>query len=399
VSGNFALSFSRTNNFNQNFTYQGFNPDNSLIDYFIEQSNGEHPYDPNYYPSQFREGGAAYYNLTALGYHNYLFGPMSEVTLGGDSSQYHTYFGAVPLQYERVQTSGAQNQFNISYGLNFNDFFYLGATVGFPSFNYRSHKTYSEAFPADPNTLLGFDLSEDYSIKGSGINTTIGMIIKPKDFIQFGLSIATPTYFYSVADNYSATLTSTWDNYSYVDITYPSNNNQLDGSYSYSLNQLIANYTMTTPWRFKAGATFFIQKQGLITAEIEQVNYSKSSLSSQTDGLDFSSDNQEIKSSYTNVTNVRLGGEYRFGKYRARLGYSYMPDPYAAIQNNTNNSINSYSGGFGYRTKKFFVDLGLIQSQWNSSYNPYTVYYHGQSPVVTLQNSNTSVMVTVGLNL
>src|SRR5882762_5698705 len=47
VSGNFALSFTRTNNFNQNFTYQGYNPDNSLIDYFIEQSNGEHPNDPN----------------------------------------------------------------------------------------------------------------------------------------------------------------------------------------------------------------------------------------------------------------------------------------------------------------------------------------------------------------
>ncbi|HLZ17548.1 MAG TPA: hypothetical protein VKQ08_10935, partial [Cyclobacteriaceae bacterium] len=136
VSGNFGISLTRTNNFNQNFTYQGTNPDNSLIDYFIEQSNGKKPYDPDYYPSQFNQGGASYENLTALGFHNFLFGPMSEVVPGGDSSQYHTYFNQVPLQRERVQTSGAQNQFNVSYGLNFNDFFYLGATVGFPSFNY-----------------------------------------------------------------------------------------------------------------------------------------------------------------------------------------------------------------------------------------------------------------------
>ena len=399
VSGNFALSFNRTNNFNQNFTYQGYNKDNSLIDYFIEQSNGEHSYDPNYYPSQFREGGAAYNNLTALGYENSLFGPMSEIVKGGDSSQYHTYFGDVPLQHERVQTSGAQNQFNVSYGLNFNDFFYLGATVGFPSFNYRSNKTYSEAFPDVPNTLLGFGLTEDYTIKGSGINTTIGAIIKPKDFIQLGLSVATPTYFYSVADNYSATLSSTWNSYSYVDVTYQSNNSLLDGSYSSSLDQLIANYTLTTPWRFRAGATVFIQKRGLITAEIEQVNYGKSSLSSQTDGLDFTTDNHEIKNTYTNVLNVRFGGEYRFSKFGARLGYSYMPDPYIAAQNKTDNSISSYTAGFGYRTSKFFVDLGLVRSQWNSSYSPYTVYYHGQSPVVTLQNSNTNLIVTVGLNL
>lgn len=411
VSGNFALSFSRTNNFNQNFTYQGLNTNSSLIDYFVEQASGVpygrpfdnngnpvKPYDPDYYPSQFNDGGASAYDLSALGYHNYLFGPMSEVNKGGDSSLYHTYFGGYPFQYERVQTSGAQNQFNISYGLNFNDSFYLGATVGFPSFNYRSQKSYSEAFPDVPNTLLGFDLNEDYTIKGSGINTTIGAIFKPKDFIQLGFSIATPTYFYSVADNYSATLTSTWNNYSYVDITYPSNNSLLNGSYRYSLDQLIANYTLTTPWRFKGGATVFIQKKGLITAELESVNYSKSSFSSQTDGLDLASDNEEIKYTYTNVLNIRLGGEYRFGKYRARVGYSHMPDPYVAVQNNTDNTINNYSAGFGYRTSKFYVDLGLIQSQWNSTYNPYTLQY-GPSPVVTLKNSSTNVVVTVGLNL
>jgi len=182
-----------------------------------------------------------------------------------------------------------------------------------------------------------------------------------------------------------------------MDATYPSHNTVLNGVRD-SLTQLISNYTLTTPWRIKAGATFFIQKHGLITAEVEKVNYSKSHLSSQTDGLDFSGDNNEIKTSYTNVFNFRSGGEYRFGKFRARLGYSYMPDPYAAVQNKTDNTITSFSGGFGYRTSKFFADLALIQTQWNSSYNPYTVG-SVYSPVVTVKNGNTSVMVTIGINL
>ncbi len=397
VSGNFAISLTRTNNFNQNFTYQGTNPHNSLIDYFVEQSSGDpkHPYDPNYYPSQFNQNGYSYYTLQRLAFNNYLIGPMSEINKGGDSSQYHTYADQIPVQHERVQVSGAQNQFNVSYGLNFNDFFYLGATVGFPSFNYHSQKTYSESFQTGP--LIGFDLTEDYRIKGSGINTTIGAIIRPEDFIQFGLSVATPTYFYSVADNYNATITSGWDNYTYIDATYSSHNTILNGVRD-SLTDLISNYTLTTPWRIKAGATFFIQKRGLITAEVEKVNYSKSSLSSQTDGLDFTGDNSEIKNLYANVFNIRTGGEYRFGKFRARLGYSYMPDPYVAIQNKTDNTITSFSGGFGYRTPKFFVDLGMVQTQWNSSYRPYTansVY----SPVVTQKNSNLAAMVTVGFNL
>src|SRR3954464_9098104 len=104
VSGNFALSFTRTNNFNQNFTYQGTNLNSSLIDYFIEQSNG-------YYPNQFYQNGDAYYTLPRLAFNNYLIGPMSEINKGADSSQYHTYADQVPFQHEQVKINGAQNQF------------------------------------------------------------------------------------------------------------------------------------------------------------------------------------------------------------------------------------------------------------------------------------------------
>src|SRR5258706_5153114 len=89
VSGNFALSFTRTNNFNQNFTYQGTNPHNSLIDYFVDQSNGSTP-------DQFYENGYSYYTLQKLAFNNYLIGPMSEINKGGDSSLYHTYADQIP---------------------------------------------------------------------------------------------------------------------------------------------------------------------------------------------------------------------------------------------------------------------------------------------------------------
>ena len=391
ISGNFALSFTRTNNFNQNFTYQtppGQNAPNSLIDYFIEQSNGADP-------SQFDTNGYSFYTLARLGFSNFLFGPNSDGIMNGSDSVYGSYINPrTPAQTESVQVTGAQNQFNVAYGLNFGDQFYLGAGVGFPSFNYRSNKTFTETFTGQP--ISDYILNETYNIKGSGINATLGAIFRPKDFVQFGLSVATPTYYYSVADNYSATLTSTWKNYTYVDVTRGVSY-QL-GHESDNMDQIIANYTLTTPWRIKAGATFFIQKRGLITAEIEKINYSKSSLSSQTDGLDFTYDNSDIKTLYANVFNIRGGGEYRFGNFRARLGYSFMPDPYVAIQNKTDNTITSFSGGFGYRTAKFFADLGIIQTNWNSSYNPYTINSI-DSPVVTLKNASTALMVTLGFNL
>ncbi|MBI1770226.1 MAG: hypothetical protein HY015_04145 [Bacteroidetes bacterium] len=396
ISGNFAISLTRTNNFNQNFTYQtdqNGNPYNSLIDYFLQQSYGS-------YPKDFYNNGNSYYSLQRLAYNSYLIGPQNEILPKADSSIWHTYIKEpIPLQHERRQVSGAQNQVNFAYGLNFNDRVYLGGGIGLPSFNYHSKSTYSESFSTGP--LFGFDLSEDYSIKASGINATIGTIIRAQDFVQFGFSIATPTYFYDVNDNYNATLTAGWDNYRYVDTTYQSHTTVFkvgkNNVVRDSISQLVANYALTTPWRIKGGATIFIKKHGLITAEVEKVNYSKGHLTSNTEGLDFAADNSDIKSLYRNVFNIRLGGEYRYNKFRIRAGYSYMPDPYAAIQNNVDNSITGYTGGLGYRSDKFFVDLGVSLTQWNSTYVPYHIIVN--TPVVKVQHSSTAVMVTVGFNL
>jgi long-subunit fatty acid transport protein len=100
---------------------------------------------------------------------------------------------------------------------------------------------------------------------------------------------------------------------------------------------------------------------------------------------------------YRNVFNLRAGGEYRYNKFRVRAGYSYMPDPYAAPQNGVDNSLTSYTGGVGYRTGKYFVDLGLAITQWNSTYVPY--YLYNNSPVVNQKNSMTALTLTFGVNL
>lgn len=395
ISGNFGLSLTRTNNFNQNFTYEtdaNGNPNSSLLDYFVQQSYG-------IFPSDFGQNGNSFYTLQRLAFNNFLIGPQNEVTPQADSSIWHTYIGQIPFQHERNKVDGAQNQFNISYGLNFNDKVYVGGAVGLPSFHYHSNRTYYESF-ADPSTpIFGFDLTEDYSIKGSGINATIGTIIKAQDFVQFGLSIATPTYFYDVNDNYTATMNAVWDNYTYTDVTYPSHSTTFvsGDKTNDSMKDLTANYALVTPWRIKGGATFFIQKHGFITMEVEKVNYSKSKLTSNTDGLDFTYDNADIKSMYRNVFNLRAGGEYRFDKFRARIGYSFMPDPYTAPQNDIDNSISSYTGGVGYRTNKFFVDLGLAMSQWKGSYVPY--HLANNTPFVAQKNSMTAITLTFGINL
>ncbi len=146
-------------------------------------------------------------------------------------------------------------------------------------------------------------------------------------------------------------------------------------------------------------------KKGLITAEVEKINFANAHFGSNSNTpADFSGDNTQIKTLFHNVFNLRVGGEYRLGNFRGRLGYNYMPNPYSLNQNNVDNTTTSYTAGLGYRSKKYFVDLGIIQTQWNSSYLPYsrgTVrnYNDLHNPVVTIKNINLSPNNTIGYNL
>lgn len=404
ISGNFAISFNRISNFNQSFTYSGTNTQNSMIDFFIQQSNG-------LYPDQFSAGdnvnppGVSYYTLSRLGFDNYLFGPSSEVNYQGDSSQYHTYAKTIPsYQREQVKTTGAQNQWNIAYGLNFNDFLYVGATLGITTLNYNSKRVYTEAFTVS-SPLANFELDENLHVTGTGVNGTLGVIVKPKDFIQIGLSATTPTAYPTLSENYSATLSSSWNSYYYTDVTYPKYNTtltNLSSTLSYDVPFL---YGLTTPWRLRGGLTCFIQKHGFITAEIEKVNYSNAKFSSNTNTpYDFSSDNSDVKTSYRNVFNIRGGGEFRYKNYRVRAGYSYMPDPYNISPNGVDHSVSTVTAGVGYRVTRFYVDLGISMPHWKSAYTPYTLYNNdgtisNATPAATITHSSPTAIVTFGFVL
>ncbi len=382
ISGNFAITLNRINDFNQNFTYQGANPGSSLIDFFINDATG--------LPTS--QLGA---NPTGLAYDNYLIGPQTLLNASADPTSYFSdvQFTDIPFQKEQVQTSGAQNQINLAYGINIKDKIYIGGGLGIASLRFNSKKTYSESFSTAPVT--SFVLTENLVTSGSGINLTLGTIFKPIDQVQIGFSASSPTW-YTISDNYAASMNSTWSNYKYF--LSPSDPNQFEilNKESSQTDEIITNYNLATPFKINAGITYLIQKHGLLTFEVEHLNYGKTSYTSATDGVSFDDDNQEIQNSYKSTINFRGGGEYRLKNLRFRAGYNYMGDPYQSTKGG-DRSFTSLSGGAGYRTKTFYLDLTLISITGNTLYNPYSYGIPTSiAPVVKTANNNLQAMVTLG---
>jgi hypothetical protein len=238
--------------------------------------------------------------------------------------------------------------------------------------------------PTGFDPINSFEVEENYNITASGANFGIGMIYRPVDFIQVGASLVTPT-FYQFTDNYTASIKSDWNNFDYYG----------DGEKLNNVNErfdepLISEYNLSTPMRLNTGATF-ISKIGFITADIEFINYAKAKYTNDV-SAGFDSENTDIKSEYQSVINYRVGGEYRYEKFRLRGGFNYLSNP--LINSSVNIGQTGFSGGFGYRDKNFFIDFTSTYTQTKGTRIPY--YVSSNSPVADQKFSYNNYIVTVG---
>jgi hypothetical protein len=354
--GTFGISVNRLANFHTEFAYNGVSP-GSLTDFFAADAQGV--------------PGATLdveNSLTGLAYSTALIAPTSP----GSTTYVPFNPDESPGFYEDVITEGGINQITFAYGANFDNKLFLGASLGVASINYVQTKFYTEDYLT--TDLVGFDLSERLAINGTGVNINLGAIYKPVDQVNLGLSFQSPTW-YRLNDEYDAEIISEFENPNEI--------------FSERTDFIIGTYNLNTPMKINAGATYFIGKNGFISADVDYVDYSTARLNSR----DFNPgpDNQNINQFYTQTFNFRIGGEYRYEMFRARAGYGYYGDPF---DDGTNDRARTnISGGLGVRFPNFYVDLGIQNLMFNNFYQSYV-----DGPIAEVNNNITTGILTVGFN-
>lgn len=374
-SGSFGVSYSRINDFHQQSTYQG-RSESSILDFFLQRAQGVSIND------FVDENTSDYNSLDGLAARTFLIFPTSDVDTTGFDDEYISDVLGSPLQTETISVKGAQTQVSFSYGVNYDDILFLGAGIGLTAVNYRSEKSYTESNfiyndPDNPdyvNPLNQFTLEENLDITGGGINVTLGLIFRPINFLQIGGSFTSPTY-YTLDDEYDAEL----------DVNYSTFDDE-----SASSDIIISNYQLSTPLKLSGGATIFIGKHGFISADIEMVDYSKNNLKS--DDYITLEDNQFISTSYNKSYNVKIGGEFRYDIFRFRGGYALYDDPSTLKSNNR----QLLTGGVGMRVKKYFLDLAIVNTTYDTEYSPYQL--ENVKPTASVRNNNTQGIITFGVN-
>jgi hypothetical protein len=350
VSASFAAGYNRLNNFYNNTIIQGTNDQSSYSDYFVENAYGLEPDALNPF------------------YERLAFDAWVMDTMGGPNQ----YGSLVPVpidQRKTIHTQGGIGEWSFAVGLNFSNILYIGTGIGIDQINYEQHAVQSETNYDGNWAFRGFDFDEDLDVKGTGINFKFGMLARVTNSLRVGATLFLPTY-YNIEEVYYNTLYSEYNDSSFFIRPTNEYGDLLEaGAFAYNLN---------TPLKATGGLSFQIGKSGIVTGDVEFINYAGIKMStdkyynSSVERETIDQANAAIDNAYRSVFNFRLGGEFRMGNFALRAGGGYFPSPYASDELNKDASYTEITSGIGYRDKIFFFDLGFSGIFHKEKYNLYT---------------------------
>ncbi len=393
----FGVSFSRQQSFQNGYRYGGRNNNSAYIDNVLESVNNASP------PYTIKEledglqnnpgGNPVASSIPVAYYQMYLINPTSAsgppfAAIDGQS---------VVDQSGDFTSTGATSQWTFAYAGNLNDKFYLGGNVGFSRIKYDYSSRFSDDYINSPS-LTYIDQFEDFTVRGTGFNASLGAIYKFNPMFQIGGTLISPT-FSAIKETYSQSVAAGFVGGKVKD----ADGNLITPPYtSLPISPNDFEYNLVGPMRGNLGGTVFFQNKGFLTATIEYIGYSgmraRTSFLDATGNQDFKDNTKaEIQDTFRNTVNFRLGGEIRAKIFRARIGGAYISDPYLERTDGIDRSKLLFSAGVGMRSDRFFVDLTGTFTTYKSAYTPYYLKNPNNYASVEITNKPINVMLTAGV--
>ncbi len=346
VNYSFLIGWNKTADFNRTISYEGQNSGSSFTDYVADYARG---LDASQLDANDEQLSRGFYYFENMFWYSYL---IDSVTNGNYYANYDPANGPIS-QKGKIITKGGMNEFNLAFAANYEHKVYFGFGLNIHSVGYEERNVFSEV----DNQMTtynwnSYDFTRRLETNGVGYSGRFGLIFRPNNNLRIGGTIHTPTVL-RLTDQYYDQLYVLHDDGSTDDLR------TIDKDYSYSV---------VTPMKYGVQGAYIFGKSGLVTAEIESVDYSTMSLSS--DDFLFESSNDLITEKYQSTMNLKIGGEYAFDAFRVRGGFASIGNPIADGQAISRKLV---SGGIGIQERNWGFDLGVVKDITKNTYVPYTV--------------------------
>jgi len=401
----FGIVANSTNDYTMSMEAQGINKQTTMLGAMATNAGG--------YTSSVLSSNDAYYRTYApwnviSGYQAgaiSVYGDYTDSYVGATekihSDNIIALAGALDQSYG-MQRHGSKNDLVFNFGMNINDFIYLGANLGITSLSYQ-YDTYFKEAAVNTNDFdidyanggtLYFDNARNrysYNATGEGIYLKVGGIILPAPGLRIGAAIQTPTSMY---------ITERWQYANDVNFTDASFNGSAyspEGEYIYRLR---------SPYRVNAGIAYSLLGMAMISVDYEMADYStmKFNDADYSDTGSFNDVNRDIYDFAGVQHMLRVGAEYKpVAKFALRAGYNFTTSPEYTIRNNVKKNVKAptqaFSVGAGYSSNgSFFADVAYRYTKYPYSYiQPYDDYIDEvYSPEIRRSSGISNIVMTVG---
>lgn len=366
LSVNFGFGYNRVADFNYRYGFSSESgassaPYRSIADAFSlmmgqsglfpEKFNDPLPYD---YRDAYYWGGILAYNgmLLDVGEDNLGKFYTTADRLGVNAGIGHT---------ANMQSKGSIGEYDISFGLNYNNKLYMGFTWGIQSVNWKRQMYYGEdyLYSSTPVYSDGVALAEpaewmDYNqavnISGTGMNAKIGIIYRPIEALRLGVAIHTPT-FYTLERSYQA---------------YMATNFNSQGDFTPELEDYGENtWDFWSPARLMFGASYTFGRFAVISVDYERDWYNGMRVKNIPAGFDLYRDQyrQEFIDNYKGSNILRIGAEIKpMPTFALRAGYGIADGALRKDNSLYYNTPQTYqttclSAGVGFALGATTIDL------------------------------------------
>src|SRR5574343_626210 len=303
----------------------------------------------------------------------------------GFYSEFYSHLNAGDVYHNRsITTKGGINEVYFNLSGNYINKLYLGANVSIRSYRYIEDYTHSESLVDTTGTdLRSFDYNYYLKTKGNVMNIRLVAIYLVNEAVRFGLALHSPT-FSEMTDIWSAGMTSRFSTNTYTvpDSLIPT------GDYKYKVR---------TPARVVGSVAFVFGTKGCLNIDLEYLSYRQAHFKSTSDlkyePYNYDFENKYAKEIFQDALNLRNGGVYVvFAGFFIRGGCDYYGNAFNAAKQLELKPDLIISGGIGFKTKKFTLDISYRQR------TNQTTYYAFSNSLTTIANSTGNAIISGLIN-
>lgn len=373
-----AINYDNAKNYNNTIYSQGYNPTNSIANYFTSYANGipenvltSNPYEALSYNEQ----------QAFLGYNGYLINPTTGNQYVSAVNPNGNYY-----QENSIESKGYNGKASFNFATEYDKRFYFGLNLNAHFTDFETTSSFYEDYLDSPgnNQASGVQASRftnQLYTYGSGFSFQLGAIAKVTNDFRVGLTYESPTW-YNLNDELKQTLS----------INCPDcGTNNSNFFADPNLVIFYPTYKLQTPSKYTASLAYIFGSSGLISIDYSLRDYSNSKFRPSNEFTDV---NTAIGKTLAVSNEVRIGGEYRIKQWSLRGGYRFEESPYK--DNKTIGNLNSFSTGFGYNFGDVKLDMAYTYAKRE---NNQAFFSQGLTDSAAIKAVQNNVTLTVGFEL